>query len=108
MVGPTNTVTSTLVLPFDDLFTHQRVFHNPALGSKFALRNIAKDKRFLFWDDYRPVEYAQLVGGVPTVGVATFLSLFEGHPFEVNSSQSFSDGNIDFEWRHGGVKTAKE
>ena len=26
--------------------------------SKFALRNILKDKRFRFWDDFRPVEYA--------------------------------------------------
>ena len=26
--------------------------------SKFALRNILKDKRFLLWDDFRPVEYA--------------------------------------------------
>ena len=103
IVGPTNTGKSTLVLPFDTLFGNKRVFHKPALGSKFALRNILKDKRFLFWDDYRPVEYAQ-----KTIDVATFLSLFTGHPFEVQVSQSFNDGNEDFEWRHGAVMTAKE
>ena len=101
--GPTNTGKSTLVLPFDRLFGFKKVFHKPALNSKFALRNILKDKRFLFWDDYRPVEY-----GAETVPTATFLSLFTGSPFEVACSQSFNDGNVDFEWRHGCVMTAKE
>ena len=67
------------------------------------MRNILKDKKFLFWDDYRPVEYAQ-----ETVEVPTFLSLFTGHPFEVQVSQSHNDGNVDFEWRRGAVMTAKE
>eukprot|EP00959_Pyramimonas_sp_CCMP1952_P313882 6570775-Pyramimonas_sp.AAC.1 len=65
-------------MPFDKLFGQSNVLHKPALGSKFALRNITKgNMRFIFWDDYRPVEYAQ-----KTVEVATFLSLFTGHPFE--------------------------
>eukprot|EP00973_Karenia_brevis_P081505 11297974-Karenia_brevis.AAC.1 len=62
-----------------------------------------KDKKFLMWDDYRPVEYGQ-----EAVPVATFLSLFTGQPFEVQMSQSFNDGNADFEWRRGAVMTAKE
>ena len=103
IVGPTNSGKSTLVLPFDKVFGFHRVFHKPALGSAFALRNILKEKRFLFWDDYRPVEYAQ-----KTLPVTTFLSLFQGQPFEVQVSQSFNDGNIDFEWRRGAIMTAKE
>jgi hypothetical protein len=31
-----------------------------------------------------------------------------GLPFEIQVSQSFNDGNKDFEWRHGAVVTAKE
>lgn len=102
IVGPTNSGKSTLVLPFDDLFGFGNVFHKPALGSSFALRNIVKGKKFLFWDDYRPVEYGQR-----TVPVNTFLSLFQGQPFEVQASQAFNDGNIDFEWHRGCLMTAK-
>jgi len=103
LVGPTNTGKTTLIAPFDKVFGFCRVFHKPALGSKYALRNLLKDKRFLMWDDYRPVEY-----GAETVPVNTFLSLFTGQPFEVQMSQSFNDGNEDFEWRRGCVMTAKE
>ena len=102
IIGPTNSGKSTLVLPFDKLFGFDQVFHKPALGSSFALRNIVKDKRFLLWDDFRPVEYGQ-----KTIPVTTFLSLFQGQPFEVQVSQSFNDGNLDFEWHHGCVLTAK-
>ena len=103
LVGPTNTGKSTLFKPFDNLFGFSKVFHKPALGSKFPLRNIVKDKRVLFWDDYRPVEYA-----VDTVPVDNVLTLFQGMPFEVAVSQAFNDGNVDFEWRHGAICTAKE
>ena len=103
LVGPTNTGKTTLIAPFDKVYTFSRVMHKPALGSKYALRNILKDKRFLMWDDYHPVLYS-----AETVPVATFLSLFTGQPFEVQMSQSFNDGNEDFEWRHGSVMTAKE
>jgi hypothetical protein len=103
IVGSTNTGKTTLVLPFDQLFGFKNVMHKPALGSKFALRNIVKDKKFLLWDDFRPVHYAQ-----ETVPTATQLSLFTGLPFEVQVSQSFNDGNMDFEWRRGAVVTAKE
>ena len=42
-----------------------------------------------------------------TVPVASFLSLFQGKPLEVNASQSFHDGNIDVAWKKGCVLTAK-
>ena len=104
LVGPSNTGKSTLVYPFDDLFGPKHVFHKPALGSTFALRNITKRKRFILWDDYRPVEFAHC----QTVPVASFLSLFIGKPTEVQVSQSFNDGNADVQWQHGAVFTAKQ
>ena len=103
LVGPSNTGKSTLLYPFDDLFGPRKVFHKPALGSTFALRNIVKDKRFIFWDDYRPVEFAHK----ETVPVATFLNLFIGKDCEIQVSQSFNDGNLDVKWRRGVVFTAK-
>ena len=33
---------------------------------------------------------------------------FTGHSFEIQASQSFQDGNLDFQWTHGAVLTAKE
>ena len=60
-----------------------------AIKSAFALRNILKDKRFLYWDDYRPVQYAQ-----GTVEVGTVLSLFNGLPFEVQMPQNVHDGTL--------------
>ena len=103
LVGPSNTGKSTLLYPFDDLFGPKRVFHKPALGSTFALRNITKGKRFIFWDDYRPVEYAH----EKTVPTSAFLSLFIGKNTEIQASQSFSDGNPDVQWNRGVVFTAK-
>ena len=104
LIGPSNTGKSTLLYPFDDLFGPKHVFHKPALGSTFALRNIAKKKRFIFWDDFRPVEFAH----EKTISVATFLSLFIGKDTEIQVSQSFNDGNLDVSWRRGVVFTAKE
>ena len=103
LVGPTNTGKTTLIAPFDKVFGFKNIMHKPALGSRYGLRNILKDKRFLMWDDFRPVEY-----GLETVPVPTFLSLFTGQPFEVQMSQSFNDGNDDFQWLRGAIMTAKE
>ena len=100
--GATNTAKSTLVLPFDQLFRKSRVFHKPAITSSFPLANIRKSKRFLFWDDYRPIQYAQ-----KTIHVSTYLSLFQGEMFEVALSGAFHDGNEDFVWNRGAVMTAK-
>ena len=104
LVGPSNTCNSTLLYPFDDLFGPKHVLHKPALGSKFALRYIVRNKRFIFWDDYRPIEFAHDY----TVPVATFLSLFIGQNTEINVSQSFNDGNLDVSWTRGIVFSAKQ
>eukprot|EP00435_Cladocopium_sp_Y103_P070863 s313_g36.t1 len=103
IVGPSNSGKTTVVLPFDELFGHNRVFHKPALNSSFPLVNLSKHKRFLFFDDFRPIEYAQ-----ETIDVGTFLSLFNGHPFEIRQSQAFRHGNEDFAWRKGCCLTAKD
>jgi hypothetical protein len=103
IVGPTNCGKSTLLKALYLVFGKKNVHIKPAPGSSFALASIVKNKRFLFWDDVRPVELGQAA-----VPVATFLSMFEGEPFEVQVSQSFNDGNPDFEWRRGAVMTAKE
>lgn len=104
LVGPSNTGKSTLLFPLDDLFGPKHVFHKPAVGSTFALRNIVQRKRLIFWDDYRPVEYAH----TNTVPVGAFLSLFQGKYTEVTASQSFNDGNLDVQWNKPVVFTAKE
>ena len=65
---------------------HNNVLHPRLLGEPYA----------------RPVEYA-----TETIPVTTMLSLCQGAPFEVQVSQSFNDGNVDFEWRRGAVWTAK-
>ena len=104
LVGPSNTGKSTLLYPFDDLYGPKHVFHKPALGSTFALRNIVNKKRFIFWDDFRPIEYAHN----NTIPTGTFLSLFIGKETEIQVSQSFNDGNLDVAWKHGAVFTAKE
>ncbi|CAK0858989.1 unnamed protein product, partial [Prorocentrum cordatum] len=104
LVGPSNSGKSTVVYPFDDLFTPKRVLHRPALGSPFGLRNLASGtKRFIFWDDFRPGEFAH----EKTVPVSLFLSLFVGQHTEIQVSQSFNDGNKDACWNHGAVFTGK-
>ena len=104
LVGGTNCGKSTLVYPFDDVFGFSSVFHKPALNdASYPLRNWLKAKRFVFWDDFRPVEYAE-AGVVP---VATFLSAFNGDPFEVRVPQNTHDGNVDFSWNRGVLFTGK-
>ena len=77
---------------------------SPPWAPHFAFRTIVQAKRFIFWDDYRPVEFAQ----EKTVPVAAFLSLLIGKHTEVQVSQSFHDGNLDVQWKRGVVFTAKE
>ena len=105
LVGPSNTGKSTILYPFDDVFSPKRVLHKPAIGSSFGLRNIVNGgKRFIFWDDFRPVEFAH----EKTVPVSVFLSLFIGKHAEIQVSQSFNDGNADVQWKKGVVFTGKQ
>ena len=105
LVGPSNSGKSTVIYPFDDLFSPKRILHKPALGSTFGLRNlVGGTKRFILWDDFRPVEFAH----EKTVPVSLFLSLFVGQHTEIQVSQSFNDGNKDVSWNRGVVFTGKQ
>lgn len=88
--------------PFDDIFTPERVAHKPALGSRYGLVNLTK-RRFIFWDDFSPVEFAHEM----TVTKATFLSLFIGQSSEIQAPQNSYNGNPDVAWKRGVVFTAK-
>ena len=61
------------------------------------------NKRFLFRDDYRPVEYA----AAGTAPASSSLSLFGGAHLEVTVAQSFHDGNFHGQWTRGALMTAK-
>lgn len=109
LAGPTNSGKSTVFDPVDEVFGPSHVFHTPALGASMALSNLAtKTKRFIYFDDYRPVEFAAVPAKpAATVPVVTFLKLFGGQHLEVAVSQSFNNGHIDFRWTRGVVMTAK-
>ena len=74
-----------------------------------ALSNlVTKPKKFIFLDDYRPVEFATVPRRpCPTIPLVTFLKLMGGQWFEVQVSQSFNNGNVDCRWTKGVAMTAK-
>jgi len=105
LVGPTNTGKSTLVDSVDDLFHWQQVFHLPAdSDQKFALRNWVKNKRFVYFDEYSPVEYARS----KVITATTFKKAFGGQYFEIQCPKNWSDGNKDFKWNRGVIFTNKQ
>jgi hypothetical protein len=105
VVGATNAAKSTVLKPLVPTFGFSNVVHRPSEKASMALANIARrGKRFIFWDEYRPVEFAAR----SSVPVGTFLSLFGGMPLELQVSQSFHNGNAETRWRRGAAMTAKE
>lgn len=104
LIGTTNTGKSTVVDSFDSLFGFERVFHLPAVtDGKYALRNWVRDKRFVYWDEFSPVEFA----ATGIFSVTTFKKAFGGQFFEVQMAQNWHDGNQDFRWQRGVVFTNK-
>jgi len=104
LVGDTNTGKSSLVESFDQLFGDRRVYHLPAVTDvKFALRNWLRNKRFVLWDEFSPVEFATM-GVLP---VTQFKKAFNGQWFEIQVAQCHHDGNPDFRWQHGAIFTNK-
>ena len=104
LVGATNTGKSTLVESFDELFGPRRVYHLPAVtDDKFPLRNWLRNKRLVMWDEFSPVEFADL-GVLP---VTQFKKAFNGQWFEIRLPQGHHDGNQDFRWKRGAVFTNK-
>ena len=109
IAGATNCGKSTVLDPVDPLFGPKNVAHTPALCSTMPLANLAKhkNKRFLYFDEFRPVEYAAVPDRAPTIPVVTFLKLFGGQHMEVQVSQAFNDGNDDMRWQRGAAMTSK-
>ena len=104
LVGATNTGKSSLVDSFDQVFGASRVYHLPAVTDpKYALRNWMKNKRFVLWDEFSPVEFAHH----NVLPVTVFKKAFNGQWFEIQVPQSFHDGNVDFRWQRGAVFTNK-
>ncbi|CAE8679700.1 unnamed protein product [Polarella glacialis] len=105
LVGSTNSGKSTLLESFDSLFGEVNVFHLPALTDKrFALRNWLRHKRFVFWDEFKPVQFAE----AECLPIPQFLKAFNGDLFEIQVPQNAHDGNVDFRWTRGAAFTAKE
>ncbi len=107
LVGPSNAGKTTVLEPIYALFGDGHVFHKPKVGASCPLSGLVKGRRFILFDDYRPVEYAALPRDNPTVSVTTFLALFQGQPFDIQVSQSFHDGHPSVTWRRGAAMTAK-
>lgn len=104
IAGVSNAAKSTILQPIIKVFGFRNVLHRPAEKATMALANaMQKGKRFIFWDEYRPVEYAAR----GTVPVGSFLSLFGGTALEAQVSQSFQNGNGELEWKRGAAMTAK-
>ena len=109
IAGVSNAGKSTLLDPLDNVFGPDKVLHTPALGATMPLANLALGswKRFIYWDEFRPVEFAALPARQPTVPAITFMKLFSGQRLEVQVSQSLNNGNKDICWTHGAAFTAK-
>ena len=105
IVGSTNAAKSTVLNAIIDVFGFSNIVHRPGEKASMALANVMHEhKRFIYWDEYRPVEFAAR----GTVPVGQFLSLFSGGALEITLSQSFNNGNGECRWRRGAAMTAKE
>ena len=109
IMGPSNSAKSTVFDPVKNVFGKTAVLGKPKLGApNGALSRLAKDDiRFIFFDDYRPVEYAAMPKENPTVPATDFLALFCGQPLTVQVSQSFNDGHPEKQYCKGAAMTAK-
>ena len=108
LVGVTNAGKSTVLDPIDSVFSPEKVFHTPALGSSMPLVNLAtKEKRFIYLDDFQPVAFASQPDRSPTVPVITFLKLFSGQHLEVQLPLNSHSGNADLAWHRGAAITCK-
>ena len=109
ITGNKNCGKSTVADPVINVFGEEHILGKPKLGAPIgAYGDIAKGTvRFVYWDDYRPVEYAAMPPGNPTVPVLDFLAFFQGQRFKPQVSQSFNDGHPSVTWKKGALITAK-
>ena len=107
IAGPTNACKSTILDPCMTAFGKASIACTPALGSTMPLASLASgSKRFLYWDEYKPTEYASQPYRKPTIPATTFKKLLAGQLLELQVSQSFHDGNPEFAWKRGAALTA--
>ena len=107
IVGPTNAAKSLMIDPVNNVFGRDKVAQTPALGASMPLASlVAPGKRFLYWDEFSPTEFASRPRSRPTVPAVTFKKLLGGQLMEVQVSQSFSNGNPWFRWQRGAALTA--
>jgi len=105
--GPSNSAKSTLLDPIRTVFGARAVLSKPKPGASSPLSKMVQSlKRFIYFDDYRPVDFARLPRDNPTIGVMTFLAMFQGQPFDVQVSQSFHDGHPEITWKRGAALTS--
>ena len=85
IVGEPNCAKSTVLDPIRNVFGQKSVLNKPKLGAaNGALSKLAKGSiRFMYFDDYRPVEYAACPKENPTIPVTDFLAMFCGQPFDI-------------------------
>ena len=110
IVGEPNSAKSTVLDPIINVFGQKAVLNKPKLGAaNGALSKLAKGGiRFIYFDDYRPVEYAACPKENPTIPVTEFLAMFCGQTFDIQVSQSFNDGHPDMKYKKGAAMTGKE
>ena len=109
IVGPRNAGKSTVLEPVLTLFGEDAVLTKPKLGAFCPLAKLVGPQcRFIFFDDYRPVEYASMPEKSPTVPVTDFLAMFCGQKFQIQVSQCFNNGQPDKVWQRGAAMTAKK
>ena len=107
LAGVTNAGKSTVLDPIDFVFGSRAVMHTPALCATMPLANLAlASKRFIYFDEFFPVEYAAIPDRAPTIPAVTFKKLFSGQALEVQTSQCFNNGNEDVKWSRGAAITA--
>ena len=105
VIGSTNSPKSTVLNAVIDVFGFSNIVHRPGEKASMALANVMHEhKRFIYWDEYRPVEFAAR----GTVPVGQFLSLFSGGAMEITLSQSFNNGNGECRWSRRAAMTAQE
>jgi len=109
ITGARNCAKSTVTDPIIKVFGKEHVLGKPKLGApNGAYGELAEDHiRVIYWDDYRPVEYAAMPKDNPTVPVTDFLAMFQGQAFKPQVSQSFNNGHLAVVWKKGVVMTAK-
>jgi hypothetical protein len=109
IIGTTNCGKSTVLDNVKKVFGKKHVLSKPKIGApNGALGRLAKDDiRFIYFDDFRPVDYASLPEENPTIPATEFLALMCGQPFNIQVSQSFNDGHPTQEWHRGIAMTAK-